>query len=610
MIRRFLKIIICSIIMAMSFNMNVFAEVKTADFVFQEKKDDLQVLFIFDKEVVDIEFISPSGKTFNKSNALYEEGDLWSSYRIVDAEIGQWKVSYDKKTNEYIDYSVADNNQGLWAQYFTINNISDDTANLSFRFDDENSNGEYDYEISAFDIVASSSIVIFENRAASNQDITVDTSLYELPSGEYKLIMNAWKEIGAAEIFDSIETETFIYDNPHEPATIDNFRLSVYPDNHKINVSWYDSRKENKNIFKVTFYEDDNYVLSTDYDNSVSKAEFLYNGDTKKIKVDVQYKDGAIWSKRCSKEVILNDNYLHIDNDVTNSKTLNLKYRVKNEAKINIYNELNEEETNLDVSGEGSYLIDLLDGNNNISAIMSLDDSINYIIYDDYYYSGLTPTIRLFENINGKVFNLNKVSIIGEAKNADSLQINSNEVELKNGVFDAEVTLDSGENIFEILATKNNGSASKMIIRLYKRGTAFNAISIDDFKSGIKNFVPLFASLFVSLIIIIISLFMIKKVNKEQITKNKNSITLNVLSLLLLLPIEGFLIFFYIKRVNFSNSLSFLDVIENSMTNASTYLNDNRKILIVIIAVCILILINLILIIIKKKGSKTNLQNK
>ncbi|MBR1453823.1 MAG: hypothetical protein IJ593_04180, partial [Lachnospiraceae bacterium] len=592
MIRRFLKIIICSIIMAMSFNMNVFAEVKTADFVLQEKKGDLQVLFTFDKEVVDIEFISPSGKTFNKSNALYENGDLWSSYRIVDAEIGQWKVSYDKKTNEYIDYSIADNNQGLWAQYFTINSISDDTANLSFRFDDENSNGEYDYEISAFDIVASSSIVIFENKAASNQDITVDTSLYELPSGEYKLIMNAWKEIGAAEIFDSIETETFIYDNPHEPAAIDNFRLSVYPDNHKINVNWYDSRKENKNTFKVTFYEDDKFVLSDDYDSSVSSAEFLYNGDTKKIKVDVQYEDGAIWSKRCSKEVVLNDNYLHIDNDVTNSKTLNLKYRVKNEAKINIYNVLNKEETNLDVSGEGSYLIDLLDGNNNISAIMSLDDSINYIIYDDYYYSGLTPTIRLFENINGKVFNSNKVSIIGEAKNADSLQINSNEVELKDGVFDAEVTLDPGENIFEILATKNNGSASKMIIRLYRRGTTFDSISLDDFKSSIKKYIPLFISLFVSLIIIIISLFKIKKVDTERVVKNSNSIVLNIIALLLLFAVEGLLCFYYIKRLRFSNSLEFLDIIENSVKDAAVYLNYNKKILIAIIIVSIFILIN------------------
>ena len=609
MIRRFLKIITCSIIMAMSFNMNVFAEVKTADFVLQEEKGDLQVLFTFDKEVVDIEFISPSGKTFNKSNALYEEGDLWSSYKIVDAEIGQWKVRYDKETNDYIDYSIADNNQGLWAQYFTINSISDDTVNVSFRFDDENSTEEYNYEITAFDIVASSSIVILEDKAVPNQDITADISLYELSSGEYKLIINAWKEIGVAEIFDNIETEMFIYDNPHESVAIDDFRLNIYPDNHKISVNWHDANKKN-NSFKVTLYEDEKFIFSNEYDSPEGKVEFLYDGDTKKIKVDVQYKDDAIWSKRCSKEVVLDENYIKIENNINNSKTLKLHYKVEKEGKINIYNELSEEETNLDVSADGNYLIDLLDGKNSIFVMLSLDNNINYIVSDDYYYSSLAPTIRLYENINGKTFSTNKVSIIGEAKNADTLQINTNEIEMHNGVFDTEVTLNPGENVFEILASKNNGSASEMIIRLYKRGTTFDSISLDDFKSNIKKYIPLFISLFVSLIIIIISLFKIKKVDEVRVGESSHSIVPNVFALLLLFVAEGFLCFYYIRRVKFSNSIEFLDVIENSVKNASIYLNDNKKFLISVIIITLLILINIVIIVIKVKKSIINSQNK
>ena len=190
------------------------------------------------------------------------------------------------------------------------------------------------------------------------------------------------------------------------------------------------------------------------------------------------------------------------------------------------------------------------------------------------------------------------------------MQINSNEVELKNGVFDTEVTLDSGENIFEILATKNNGSASKMIIRLYRRGTTFDSISLDDFKSSIKKYIPLFISLFVSLIIIIISLFKIKKVDTERVVKNSNSIVLNIIALLLLFAVEGLLCFYYIKRLRFSNSLEFLDIIENSVKDAAVYLNYNKKILIAIIIVSIFILINIILILIKRKKVKSKLIKK
>lgn len=599
--KRLFKIIICCLIVFANFNLIAFAESKTADFVVQERNEDLQVLFTFDKEVVDIEFISPNGKVLSKSDVIYESGDLWASYRIVDAEVGQWKVRYDKKSNEFINYSIADNNQGLWAQYFNLNEIEDISANVSFRFDTDSLGDEYNYEISAFDIVASSSVVVLRNTALANQDISINLDLSELSSGDYKFMMDAWKEIGLAEVFDSIETKTFTYNNPNEPEAIDDFKLTIYPEDHRINVNWKSIKKLSGKSIKVSFYGDDKFILATTHESSENHADFFYYGDTKKIKVDVQYKNDIIWSKKCSKEVVLDDNYLHIERD-NNSKTLNLKYRVKDHGKINVYNDLSQEDTYLDTKGNGSYLIDLLNGENNIVVQLSLDNNIYYIIYDNYYYNNLTPSIRLFENINGKTFNSNKVSIIGEAKNADSVQINSELVELKNGIFDYEVVLNPGENLFEILASRDNGTASKMTVKLYKRGGTIDTISIDNFASNAKNFIPLFASLFTSIIIIIISFFKTRETNNEE--KVSNNILINVLLIFVLAGIEGLLCLLYIKRSSFSNSLEFLTVIEDSIKNAFIYLEDTNKILIAIIAVGVLIILNILFIVIKNKNKK------
>ena len=605
--RRLIKSVLIIFVIFLGLSFNVYAESKITDFVFQEKNEDLQVLFTFDKEIVDIEFISPSGKVFNKSNTIYEYDNFWASYRIVDAEVGQWKVKYDKKSNEAINYSIADNNQGLWAEYFNINEIYDDKINVSFSVKNGSDNDEYNYEINLFDKIASNSTIIYENIGISGKDINVDINMNNISSGEYSLILNAWKEWGSAEIFDSIETETFIFDNPFEPEPIDNFSISVQPNNHKLYVSFLNNIPEGINNLKVTFFENNKYMTSNEYENDKKSIVHIYDGSTNNIRVDVQYKyiNDVIWSKRCSKTISLDENWLEIDNDIKNSKTLTLKYKTKNKSKINIYNELSNEDTNLDVIGDGNYLIDLLDGNNSITAIMTLDDSINYTVYDNYYYNGLTPNIRLFANINGKTFNLNKISIIGEVKNADSVLINSKEVELNDGIFDVEVILNPGENIFELQASKN-GKESKMIVKVNKRTTSFDILPTSDFKFVINKYITLFISLFISFVISIILLFKIEKSDKGTSIINRGDILINTILLFLLLIIEVFLFVLYFKRLNYSNSIEFLDVIEKSINNAEIYLINNNKILTAIIFVGILIIINIIIIVAKKVIKKKN----
>ena len=605
--RRLIKTVLIIFVIFLGLSFNVYAESKITDFVFQEKNEDLQVLFTFDKEIVDIEFISPSGKVFNKSNTIYEYDNFWASYRIVDAEVGQWKVKYDKKSNEAINYSIADNNQGLWAEYFNINEIYDDKINVSFSVENGSDNDEYNYEINLFNKIASNSTIIYENIGISGKDINVDINMNNISSGEYSLILNAWKGWGSAEIFDSIETETFIFDNPFEPEPIDNFSISVQPNNHKLYVSFLNNIPKGINNLKVTFFENNKYMTSNEYENDKKSIVHIYDGSTNNIRVDVQYKyiNDVIWSKRSSKTISLDENWLEIDNDIKNSKTLTLKYKTKNKSKINIYNELSNENTNLDVIGDGNYLIDLLDGNNSITAIMTLDDSINYTVYDNYYYNGLTPTIRLFENINGKTFNSNKISIIGEVKNADSVLINSKEVELNDGIFDVEVILNPGENIFELQASKN-GKESKMIVKVNKRTTSFDILPTSDFKFVINKYIPLFISLFISFVISIILLFKIEKSDKGTSKINRGDILINTILLFLLLIIEVFLFVLYFKRLNYSNSIEFLDVIEKSINNAEIYIINNNKILTAIIFVGILIIINIIIIVAKKIIKKKN----
>lgn len=74
------------------------------------KENDLVVNFIFDKEIVDIIFISPSGErlAIGDDGVAFADGDRWRTYRISDAEVGDWSIEYDLGENEFIDYSIIE----------------------------------------------------------------------------------------------------------------------------------------------------------------------------------------------------------------------------------------------------------------------------------------------------------------------------------------------------------------------------------------------------------------------------------------------------------------------------------------------------------------------
>lgn len=114
--------VLITVLMIVSVTSVSFAEVKTADLLTHEEQGDLTVCFAFEKENVDITFISPSGQEFTADDTdkvVFGEGELWATYRIINAEAGAWKVSYDLKSNSYIDFTLVEAAQNIVVQEFT-----------------------------------------------------------------------------------------------------------------------------------------------------------------------------------------------------------------------------------------------------------------------------------------------------------------------------------------------------------------------------------------------------------------------------------------------------------------------------------------------------------
>ncbi len=103
---------------------NTSASERTKEFLIDFQADpeypddtDLVVSFTFPTEIIDITFISPSGKKLTKNTAEWKgqngslewaEGDentgqTWSTYRIHNAEKGEWYIEYNLGLNGSIE---------------------------------------------------------------------------------------------------------------------------------------------------------------------------------------------------------------------------------------------------------------------------------------------------------------------------------------------------------------------------------------------------------------------------------------------------------------------------------------------------------------------------
>lgn len=97
--------------------LTAFAETETATLTTLETSGDLTVMFTYDSERPDITFISPSGDRYSEDSGedVVESahGDYWSTYKIINAEAGEWQVEYDKKSNTSLEFSIVEGEEGL-----------------------------------------------------------------------------------------------------------------------------------------------------------------------------------------------------------------------------------------------------------------------------------------------------------------------------------------------------------------------------------------------------------------------------------------------------------------------------------------------------------------
>lgn len=574
----FTVIMICMLMPAAA--LTAFAERETATLTELEKSGDLTVMFTYDKEKPDITFISPSGSKYTEDSGADKvesaHGDTWSTYKIINAEKGEWQVEYDKKSNTKLEFSIVEGEEGLWIQSFKVDAVKENTASVSFSAQKGDEDISYRYEIYAVaDVEDSGQKELASGSARAGENVKLDVELSSLTSYDsYKLMLRVTYDNGSAEFFDSAESEVFSFSNTETPERISDYKLYVDETNGTCYLDWDEFSDWNFDSYFISAFADEDKsepVFSGEITGGQTDYEFSFPFETKTLEVNLYYRDNGILSQPKTKTVDFeNGERLVLSTDeITSSAQAILEYNVASERVLKI--SLNENQSGeYRLTGSDSLGVTLAEGTNSLYAEFESDDNIFYYVSKEILYDAYPPEILLYEDLDGKTFDAGSVVISGKVKSGTKLTVNGEETALDDeGGFSFSVDLDSAEVKVTLEASDAAGNASVQSLTLKR---AVNAVLAATGK--IADYIPLLIALSESVIFIIMALLFIKKKNAPR-----KSYSIGGLLILLdaVVAASGVLmVYSYYVMHRAVSSLDFVSEAESSVSAAAKLIRNEK----------------------------------
>lgn len=607
--RPMLALFLCALLWAV-FAIRAEAETGRTRIAKMPGGQDLTVMFSFEQENVDITFISPSGRRISKGDEGLEfaEGELWSTYRVAEAEAGDWWVEYDKGANGEIQYSVLEESYGLWIQYVRLDGVADEKLTVSFQADWENGDVYYNYELWAVNNQDSSlSAKLSSGSGHANQEETVTASLNSLNSGRYTLKLEVSRREDDVEIFDSMIGEEFDFTNANLPEAMQGAALYLDMSNHTCRLDWHDVRSYDEKGYQVIVTSDSEEIYRGELDSSVTDTTIVYPADGKTLRISLSCKKKGLWSEPLVWELDLqNKEGLRTSTaEVTGEGQLVVEYAVTGERLLSL--SVNGEAGQFLLKESGQLGIGLQQGQNQIYGEFEGEGGVTYVLDKLIYYDALPPEIVLYDNLDGKTFYKDHVDIIGVIEGSGSLTVNGEEYALgEQGEFCYRLELSPGENVAELKAVDSNGNASMQVLTLYREG----GFTVGAAAHTLFEFLPLIAALLASLLVILLAFAFMRKGERKSSAEavpaagKKRTLAKWVCATAVLGILEAGCVWEYVRYCLFARSIKYLETAENSISKAAEYLRYKKLFGVGAIGGLVLFLLSLAVVIVLAKRKK------
>lgn len=470
---------ICKIFLSLVLAIHIFlatplfaeAAVTEVNLFNNPKVQNITITVSFEVNDIKVSFISPSGKVYDIANPS-KDMDVMSSDTVIfvairDAAAGQWRIKYDKGSNEKINVKAAPMENPIWITEVKLSPVDGYTLPVEFFVSQENSSIRYEYTVNlATDRDFGATKELIKGTAKVNETVKVELNLSDVNShDEYYIQVYARYTVGDSEYFDVAYSNSFSYQNLESVEGISDYDVTVNESLRNVTVKFDGHVSYRVSEVYAKVYEDSNEILSSGYDKNEDLFIFKYSETSKQLKISLY----AVYSNGRMSEP--NDKVINIErgsgeftvdigeSGLTNTSTLVLKYKNADNQKITT--KLNDGKTETIVLiGDGKKVINLPKTENEF--FVAYTDASG-IVYEKNVYVNvdtIAPDLEIFEPIDGITTSAQTLIITGKTTGAESVSVNGNAVELLNGgTFKITYSLIEGKNLIAIKSTDTAGNS-------------------------------------------------------------------------------------------------------------------------------------------------------
>lgn len=593
-----------------------YATASEADIIYISEPQTFMVSVLYENDDVTINLIDPEGNKVSLDSENVEKFETEGSLLIVvkDAAEGQWKIEYDKGSNESIQVSAQLYEEPIWIDSLVVQNITDTTVDVKFSV--SHSEDFYiNYEIYlGTDADMTSSRELDWGSGKTNSEIVATVDFQDVNTyDEYYIMVYAYYEDNGMTYFDEAVSEPFAFNNAEEIEGLEDYYVEINETLATVYVSLdnyvsygtkgaYVTVKEDGTAVYEEFLEDE-YELQHAYSDGISEIE---------IAVSIMNSDGRV-SEDTVKTINLTDESefrLQLP-EASIQKNFRYTFGYSNADEHEVFFTVNNEETkSIVLNGTASYYFALAEYQNEIYIEYMDKNNVKHIFQQSVAVDDVPPALTIYEDLDGITTEKEKIIVTGKTDSGSKLTINSTEVEInENGTFSYEATLVSGVNQIEINASDEIGNTTTYVMKINRQtNNALVGNVVEGEKSNkILEFIPLAIALFAS-IFGIIELSIVASGKKKNTPKKTVFKRFNVVLLVFSLISTAACGVWYFFRRKFEKSEEYIDMALDFPKQAYKYLETTKLALILIIVFAAITVLAILLVILanvmKKHESK------
>lgn len=468
-----LILLLLSLCLMLSMAVPAMAAVEEADWEYIDAQKDLVIWVSWDVEQPTVVFIAPDGTEYNPavSTDSTQTSVAGSTlyYTIRNAPEGQWRVRYDKGSNQTLEIAVQDYTPPLFIESLTLGQVEDGHLDVSFLVNAEEET-LYNYKLSAVVDHTGAERPLGDGKAYTGNSQEVQVGLGDLATYDaYMIKLYVWYNHEGADVFDFKFSDPFAYTNDSHDQRFQEYGLKVAPKDGTVKITVTDLSRDAESVMVAIFENGaEEPVLFDEYTVEQAKSlNLAYDPDATDVAVEVSVSFDGIFTAPVRKSFQPQKLGITLpDVSAINTLVLPMSYTGMTKQKVDV--QINDIHNELVLDGDGSVNITMGDDWNSLCVTYTDDQGIEWFLEREIFVDRVPPVLNMSRDYDGTTAQTDKLLVAGKVLDYQSLTVNGQAVTVDgDGLFSQEMSLTTGANNLDVVATDKLGNETRYSAVIY-----------------------------------------------------------------------------------------------------------------------------------------------